>query len=236
MTAYRARNLSDGSSDPFAISEAINGVLKANGLLLGGILFERDGRVARVGAGDFKWPGPLRELGDRLVFRGRHPALDASKSRRTPFDVLALDDAYQKDAPFRDFVDEARSHDIKSIYAFPFYGLSGRLLVASGVRFGRAMLELELRLTHSFCLDALDGIDETEGSGPPEKLLTPRERQCLIAAGRGDTEKDTARRLGISPNTVHAHLESGKQKLGVKSKIKAVICANRRGEFGVEDL
>ena len=71
---------------------------------------------------------------------------------------------------------------------------------------------------------------------PPAPLLSPRERECLIAAARGETEKDTARQFGISPSTVHAHIESCKRKLGVRNKIEAIINAMRRGEIRAEEL
>lgn len=236
MKNFGARTISDVEFDPCSIAKAVGSVFKTAGLSHGGILFEQHGRVAKIGAERYNIPDTLHFSCDRLVFSGRHPAFAAAKSRRTPFDMLALVDDYRSDPQFRDFVDVARAHDIRSIFAFPLRDFSGRLLVASGLRFGREMTELELRLTHTFCLDALDSLGAPGAQRPPAPLLSPRERECLIAAGRGETEKDTARNFGISPSTVHAHIESCKRKLGVKNKIEAIINALRRGEIRTDDL
>jgi len=225
--------------DSRTIAKAISGVFKTSGLSHGGILFEHHGRVAKIGVERYNIPGKLHDACDRVVFSGRHPAFAAAKSRRAPFDMLALADDYKKDALFRDFVDEARAHDIRAIFAFPLRDFSGNLFVAAGLRIGRTMTELELRLVHSYCLDALDALDgltERAGGGHSVRRLTARERECIIAAARGQTEKDTARTLGISPNTVHAHLESCKRKFGARNKIEAILNAMRRGEFRADDL
>ena len=49
------------------------------------------------------------------------------------------------------------------------------------------------------------------------------ERECLILAARGFTEKQSAITLSISPYTVHAHLENCKRKLGAPHKLSAVL-------------
>lgn len=54
---------------------------------------------------------------------------------------------------------------------------------------------------------------------PPSPLdaLTPREREVLERIVRGDTNKEIAARLGISPRTVETHRESLMQKLGIRT-------------------
>jgi len=62
--------------------------------------------------------------------------------------------------------------------------------------------------------------------GPlPEKmpaLLTPREIEILVALGSGLSNKETARRLGISPHTVKFHVEALFRKLDASSRAEAV--------------
>jgi two-component system, NarL family, nitrate/nitrite response regulator NarL len=60
-------------------------------------------------------------------------------------------------------------------------------------------------------------------------LLTPREIEVLAAIGDGLSNKEVARRLGISQHTVKFHLESVFRKLGVKSRAEAVRKGLRRG-------
>jgi DNA-binding NarL/FixJ family response regulator len=60
--------------------------------------------------------------------------------------------------------------------------------------------------------------------------LTPRELQVLqeVAAGRGNDE--IARTLGMSRNTVRTHLQNILTKLGVHSKLEALLVAIRYGK------
>jgi DNA-binding NarL/FixJ family response regulator len=53
-------------------------------------------------------------------------------------------------------------------------------------------------------------------------LLTPREVEVLVAVSNGLTNKEIARKLGISRHTVKFHLESLMRKLGVSSRAEAV--------------
>jgi DNA-binding CsgD family transcriptional regulator len=57
----------------------------------------------------------------------------------------------------------------------------------------------------------------------PAILLTPREIEILAAIGEGDSNKEAARRLGISAHTVKFHLEAIFQKLGATSRAEAVV-------------
>jgi DNA-binding NarL/FixJ family response regulator len=64
--------------------------------------------------------------------------------------------------------------------------------------------------------------------------LTEREREILRAIAEGKDTADIGRRLFISPHTVHAHTRSIFMKLGVRSKLDAVLLALRRGIIDVD--
>jgi two-component system nitrate/nitrite response regulator NarL len=59
--------------------------------------------------------------------------------------------------------------------------------------------------------------------------LTARETQILQALAAGDSTPAVAAQLGISPLTVESHVKSILAKLGVHSKIEAVMLAWRHG-------
>jgi DNA-binding CsgD family transcriptional regulator len=59
--------------------------------------------------------------------------------------------------------------------------------------------------------------------------LTDREREILQGIAEGKSSTEIARRLFISPHTVHSHMRSIFMKLGVRSKLDAVLLALRRG-------
>ena len=59
--------------------------------------------------------------------------------------------------------------------------------------------------------------------------LTERELEVLLAASRGERNKEIAYKLGITERTVKAHLQSIYQKFGVDSRAAAVAVAAHRG-------
>jgi DNA-binding NarL/FixJ family response regulator len=59
--------------------------------------------------------------------------------------------------------------------------------------------------------------------------LTDREREILQLLGEGQRNEDIAARLFISPQTVQTHVRNILTKLGVHSKLEAVVFALRHG-------
>jgi DNA-binding NarL/FixJ family response regulator len=59
--------------------------------------------------------------------------------------------------------------------------------------------------------------------------LSPRERDVLALLADGLANKQIARRLGISPNTVKTHVQLLFEKLDASSRAEAVTTAVRRG-------
>jgi DNA-binding NarL/FixJ family response regulator len=55
------------------------------------------------------------------------------------------------------------------------------------------------------------------------KVLTPREREILLLVGRGWSNKDVARELGLRPGTVKIHVHSIFVKLGERNRAGLVI-------------
>jgi two-component system, NarL family, nitrate/nitrite response regulator NarL len=70
-------------------------------------------------------------------------------------------------------------------------------------------------------------------SEEPCPLLTPREVEVLAALSDGLSNKQAARRLGISPHTVKFHVEALFRKLDVGTRAEAVAKGLRRQFFEV---
>ncbi len=74
------------------------------------------------------------------------------------------------------------------------------------------------------------------GSGPQESsgkkrqhvLLSPREEEVLRLVAEGLTNKEIARRLMVSENTIKTHVTSLFNRLGVDSRARAVVSFRRR--------
>jgi DNA-binding NarL/FixJ family response regulator len=61
---------------------------------------------------------------------------------------------------------------------------------------------------------AWSAIEVNDGS----KVLSPREHQIAVLVGRGLSNKDVARELGLSLSTVRMHVHNIFQKLGERSR------------------
>ena len=72
-------------------------------------------------------------------------------------------------------------------------------------------------------------------SGAMGAELTPRERQCLQLVACGKTDWEIARLLGLSPFTVHYHIERAKRRFDVITRIQAVVQALRTGQISCAD-
>jgi len=72
-----------------------------------------------------------------------------------------------------------------------------------------------------------DGFAPLEELAAP--LLTPRELEVLRAVGDGLSNKEVARRFGISAHTVKFHLEAVFAKLNASTRAEAVAKGLRRG-------
>ena len=59
----------------------------------------------------------------------------------------------------------------------------------------------------------------------PRDPLTPREREVVRWLSGGKTDRDIGDILGISPRTVHKHLQRIYEKLGVETRTAAVVRA-----------
>ncbi|HEV7906664.1 MAG TPA: LuxR C-terminal-related transcriptional regulator, partial [Pseudonocardiaceae bacterium] len=63
----------------------------------------------------------------------------------------------------------------------------------------------------------------------PESHLTPRELDVLTCVAAGCSNAETARRLGLRPETVKSYLREVMRKLGVHGRFEAVVAARRAG-------
>jgi DNA-binding NarL/FixJ family response regulator len=83
---------------------------------------------------------------------------------------------------------------------------------------------------HAADVDEIRGGTERRQAGRAALgRLTARERQILQALAAGDSIAGVAEQLGISPLTVENHVKNILAKLGVHSKIEAIMVAWRHG-------
>ena len=61
------------------------------------------------------------------------------------------------------------------------------------------------------------------------RYLTCREREVLVRLVRGEETGAIAARMGIRPATARSHIQNMLAKLGVHSRLEAVVLASRCG-------
>lgn len=78
----------------------------------------------------------------------------------------------------------------------------------------------------SYCFhERLRNLVPKYGFAIPPVGLTKREIDVLRLIARGATDRDVARKLGISPSTAHEHFEKAKRKLKVSTRAEAIAIA-----------
>ena len=73
------------------------------------------------------------------------------------------------------------------------------------------------------------------GKGPTPRDFTPRQLDVLVLLCEGLPNKRIGSRLDISPGTVKVHVGQILRKLGVATRLQAVIAARRGGLFAETD-
>jgi DNA-binding CsgD family transcriptional regulator len=68
-------------------------------------------------------------------------------------------------------------------------------------------------------------------SGTRRRGLTARECQVLTLLARGYSGAEVARELGVSAETVRAHVRNSVTKLRARTRLHAVVLALQRGEI-----
>jgi DNA-binding CsgD family transcriptional regulator len=223
---------STAAIDPGRLDDLVAGVFRNAGLQKWGLIFERSGRQEWIGRQSHPIVPEAREWCAHAVRLGRHPALAMARWRPTPFDLLTAEDRPVDDPGFMRAASAVRAAGVQRVFIFPLRDSAGNHYAAVGARKALPVTMVEARLIHSYCLDAVASLERGAFAACRDgRLLTARESDCLAAAGAGKSEKDTARELGISPSTVHAHIESCKRKLQAKNKVEAVVRAIRLGEI-----
>jgi DNA-binding NarL/FixJ family response regulator len=66
--------------------------------------------------------------------------------------------------------------------------------------------------------------------------LTPRETQILQEMAAGSSPEHIAKELGMSPHTLRTHTQNILTKLGVHSKMEALVLAIRHGKVTTVDV
>ncbi|MBO0843885.1 MAG: helix-turn-helix transcriptional regulator [Nocardioides sp.] len=172
------------------------------------------------------WEGGVRDLHPLLCwFRGTEDPRPMSLGR--------VPDTYIAPGAMeltREFSAPVGADQQLSIPCFVGNGYRAFVAAKSGDDFSDEALQLARRIQPLLALLWLQNAalercpDHDESSG-----LTGRELAVLQLLADGLTAEAIARRLGISPRTVHCHLAHVYRKLGVADRMRAVLVAQAAG-------
>ena len=94
-----------------------------------------------------------------------------------------------------------------------------------GVKTGRSLPEESLPAAQylgCFAFETARRVAQAQCQEPPPRL-TQRQFDCIVLAAQGKSDGDAAQLLGISPQTVHQHIEEAKRRYGVATRVQLVV-------------
>lgn len=178
------------------------------------------------------WFERYSERGYQLI----DPIREAAALRGHPF--YWRDDEFRRDlTPSQlEMLDDLSAHGWSEGLAIPIKTL-GRPPAHCAV-FSADGATGSLKAAHSLAIFTHDRawalLDAQSPSSSPRP--TARERACLLLAGRGKSDKEIAQLLGLSERTIHHSIERAKRRLGVPTRMQAVIRAVHDGEIMTDEL
>ncbi|HEX2591918.1 MAG TPA: LuxR family transcriptional regulator [Rhizomicrobium sp.] len=84
-------------------------------------------------------------------------------------------------------------------------------------------------LGQSYCVQGARVLEAPGKKGLGKSPLSQRESECLAWVSEGKSDWDISEILNISQWTVHEHIERAKTKLGVRSRVQAVMKSANNG-------
>ncbi|HEX4973023.1 MAG TPA: LuxR family transcriptional regulator [Steroidobacteraceae bacterium] len=171
------------------------------------------------------------------------PVFHYANRSLTPFFWDADEFRAELTAPQLEIMEEARRFGIEHGYTVPLhaprspgaYRASCSVVPDSAaVAAVAAVAYLAVQLMACYMYSALSLEAEAKAGGCGGRGLTRRERQCLELAAQGKSDWVAGRILGISERTVHNHIEHAKRRLGVATRVQAIVHAlvSRQIAFG----
>ena len=159
------------------------------------------------------------------------PMGDWAVQTRLPFEWYSLAEAMDLSRRQKRMLAELREAALWDGVTVPIHGPFGQVngvcfarnapkgVSTSDLHIGR-VLSVQFHQAYTALDDASDSI---------ETALTPRERDVLLRLAEGLNNSDAAERLGISEHSVKFHVQNVSKKLGVNSRVAAVVKAIRLG-------
>jgi DNA-binding CsgD family transcriptional regulator len=186
------------------------------------------------------YPAEWMRAFSELDFYYIDPVFHYANRSLTPFFWDAAEFRAELTAPQLEIMEEARRFGIEHGYTVPIHaprapgGYRASCSVVPDSAGVVADSYLAVQLMSCYMYSALSREAEAAPGSSVPRALTRRERQCLQLAAQGKSDWVAGRILGISERTVHNHIEHAKRRLGVATRVQAIVQAlvSRQIAFG----
>lgn len=142
----------------------------------------------------------------------------------------------------RGILDEACAHGVARGYTIPIHlpWVPGAPRASCSVISDSESVDPRSHFAVQLMAGYLYGAATRQQEASPESdalpRLTARERQCLELAARGKSDWAIGQILGISKSAAHNTLERAKRRLGVATRLQAVLRAMQGGQISFGDV
>jgi LuxR family quorum sensing-dependent transcriptional regulator len=183
------------------------------------------------------WPGPWRQRYATEKYLRRDPSVRALAYTCEPYtwmEGLEFDDYSRAE---RNIVFEASEYGLRGGFVVPIAGIrSGTAIVSvAGEQTDLSGRDrAQLHFAAIYAQTRIRTLTAAEKHAPAMRPhLSLRERECLEWAAMGKSDWEIGEILSISARTAGSHIERAKQKLGVATRIQAVVIALQHGSISV---
>jgi len=128
-------------------------------------------------------------------------------------------------------MDEAADFGMRGGFVVPIYGVGGQLHAVTMTGLDPqtdSQARAELHLISIYAYARAKHLKKRHGV--PPVTLRPREQQVLQWATSGKTDWEIGQILGISESAAHKHIENVKRRMGVGTRVQAIVEAIRQGQ------
>lgn len=145
-------------------------------------------------------------------------------------------------SPQRRMVRNARQYGVAHGYTIPIHGPAfapGTPASCSIVPDRRRLpvrCFLAAQLMAQYLFDRTAQLQRSTALVDEIPLLSRRERECLELVALGKSDEEIAAVLGISPSTAHSYIEGAKQRLGLHSRVQAVVYAAGTRQIAIGEI
>ena len=178
------------------------------------------------------WPREWRQRYGKRRYYLHDPMLAELYRTTEPFTWSAVMARATPSAGARAVMDDAATIGLREGFVVPIYGIGGQVHAVTMNGSAPQTDKQSLAELHLISIYAYARAKQLKGRpGVPPITLRWKERQVLQWAAAGKSDWEIGQILGISESAAHKHIENVKRRIGVNTRVQAIIEAIRQGQI-----